>query len=104
MDDLLKDGARTRRERVTGNDLAAGSEQALPPPAMHGKLTAVRVEHEHAGRRSDPARPHRCRRVRENTTCLASAPATAKNHIYWARRPAVVRQADDDRDGSRAGG
>jgi hypothetical protein len=58
--------------RVEGNDLLLDASQLLPPPAFHGRLTAVRIERgalvEVFG--NGVARP-------------ISPAASAKNHIYW---------------------
>jgi hypothetical protein len=58
--------------RVTGNDLLLDPSNLLPPPGMHGKLTAVRVEKNALvqifGSGDAPPVP---------------ASVTAKNHIYW---------------------
>jgi hypothetical protein len=58
--------------RVEGNDLLLDVSRLLPPPAFHGHLTSVRVEHGALVQRfgSGDARP-------------ISATASAKNHIYW---------------------
>jgi hypothetical protein len=58
--------------RVTGNDLLLDPANLLPPPGMHGTLTAVRVDKNALVQifGSGDAPP-------------LSESATAKNHIYW---------------------
>ena len=58
--------------RVEGNDLLLDAAQLLPPPGMHGKLTAVRVE-----------RGALVQVFGSGTARPISPSATAKNHIYW---------------------
>jgi hypothetical protein len=71
MDDLLK-VEPGRGVSVDGNDLLLDPGKLLPPPAMHGKITAVRIERNELVQvfGSGAAKP-------------MSPPATAKNHIYW---------------------
>src|SRR5215510_13654640 len=73
LDDLLKVDPG-RGISVQGNDLILDPTRLLPPPAMHGTITAVRIEHN----------------------------AMVQTFGSGARRPVDVRQADDDRDRSRA--
>jgi hypothetical protein len=58
--------------RLDGNDLLLEPARLLPPPGMHGKLTAVRIENNALVQvfGSGTARP-------------LSPSADAKNHIYW---------------------
>jgi hypothetical protein len=71
MDDLLR-VEPGRGVRVEGNDLLLDPSRLLPPPAMDGKITAVRIERDMlvqsfgSGERQ-PMSPR----------------ATAKNYIYW---------------------
>jgi hypothetical protein len=71
MNDLLKVDPG-RGITVDGNDVLLDPSSLLPPPAMHGKITAVRVEKDALVQVFGPAgeKP-------------LSPPATAKNYIYW---------------------
>jgi hypothetical protein len=71
MDDLLR-VEPGRGVRVVGNDVLLDPSRLLPPPAMHGKITAVRIEgnmlvHSFGSGAPQPMSPR----------------ATAKNYIYW---------------------
>lgn len=71
MDNLLKIDPG-RGVRVDGNDMVLDPASLLPPPAMHGKITAVRIEH------------HALVQVFGSGAPQPMSPrATAKNHIYW---------------------
>jgi hypothetical protein len=58
--------------RVDGNDLLLDPARLLPPPGMHGKLTAVRVE-----------KNALVQVFGSGTVRPLSPSADAKNHIYW---------------------
>jgi hypothetical protein len=58
--------------RVEGNDLLLDVSQLLPPPAFHGRLTAVRVTRDGLVQVFGSGAPR-----------PISPAATAKNHIYW---------------------
>lgn len=71
LDDLLKVDPG-RGVSVDHNDLLLDAAKLLPPPVMHGTITAVRIERDMMVQvfGSGAARP-------------LSPPATAKNFIYW---------------------
>ena len=71
MDDLLK-VEPGRGVSVEGNDLLLDPATLLPPPAMHGKITAVRIE-----------RNSLVQVFGSGAAQTLSPPATATNHIYW---------------------
>ena len=71
MDDLLKI-APGHGVRVDGNDLILDPAKLLPPPAMHGRLTAVRIEGNSLVQTFGSGE-------RRGLT----PPAVAKNYIYW---------------------
>jgi len=54
------------------NDLLLDATKLLPPPAMHGTITAVRIEHNAMVQVFGSGAPQ-----------SLSPPATSKNHIYW---------------------
>lgn len=58
--------------RVAGNDLLLDPSRLLPPPGMHGRLTAVRVEKSALVQVFGPGTPR---------PMSSSSPAT--NHIHW---------------------
>jgi len=71
MDDLLT-VEPGRGVTVDGNDVVLDPASLLPPPAMHGRITAVRVEKDalvqvFGAGAQQPLSP----------------PATSKNYIYW---------------------
>ena len=57
---------------VEGNDLLLDPSSLLPPPAMHGKVTAVRIERDMLVQSFGSGAPQ-----------PMSPKATAKNYIYW---------------------
>jgi hypothetical protein len=57
---------------VDANDLLLDPARLLPPPAMNGKVTAVRIE-----------RDGIVQVFGQGTRQRMSPPATAKNYIYW---------------------
>ena len=57
---------------VDGNDLLLDPSRLLPPPVMHGKITAVRIERDGLVQVFGSGAPQ-----------SLSSSATAKNHIYW---------------------
>jgi hypothetical protein len=57
---------------VDHNDLLLDATKLLPPPAMHGTITAVRIEHDMLVQVFGSGTPQ-----------SLSPPATSKNHIYW---------------------
>jgi hypothetical protein len=57
---------------VDHNDLLLDATKLLPPPAMHGTITAVRIEHNMLVQVFGSGAPQ-----------SLSPPATAQNHIYW---------------------
>ena len=69
--DLVEDRARSRRQRRWKRP-AARSATLLPPPAMNGKVTAVRIERDGIVQVFGPGTRQRL-----------SPPATATNYIYW---------------------
>jgi hypothetical protein len=71
LDDLLK-VEPGRGVSVDHNDLLLDATRLLPPPAMHGTITAVRIEHDMMVQVFGSGEPQ-----------SLSPPATAKNHIYW---------------------
>ncbi|HKE85215.1 MAG TPA: hypothetical protein VKB50_15740 [Vicinamibacterales bacterium] len=71
MDDLLKVDPG-RGISVQGNDLILDPTRLLPPPAMHGTITAVRIEHNAMVQTFGSGAPR-----------PLSPPATSKNFIYW---------------------
>jgi len=71
LDSLLKVDPG-RGVSVDHNDLLLDATKLLPPPAMHGTITAVRVEHDMMVQVFGSGAPQ-----------SLSPPATSKNHIYW---------------------
>jgi hypothetical protein len=71
MENLLKVDPG-RGVTVDGNDVLLDPASLLPPPAMHGKITAVRVEQDALVQVFGPG-----------TEKALSPPATSKNYIYW---------------------
>lgn len=71
MDDLLKVDPG-RGVTVDGNDVLLDPSRLLPPPAIHGKITAVRVEKDALVQVFGSGGPK-----------ALSPPATSKNYIYW---------------------
>ena len=71
MDDLLK-VEPGRGVSVEGNDLLLDPARLLPPPAMMGSITSVRVEHGMLVQTFGAGAPQ-----------ALSPKATAKNYIYW---------------------
>jgi hypothetical protein len=71
LDDLVK-VEPGRGVSVDRNDLLLDPARLLPPPAMHGTITAVRIEHDMMVQVFGSGDPQ-----------SLSPPATAKNHIYW---------------------
>jgi hypothetical protein len=71
LDDLLK-VEPGRGVSVDHNDLLLDPARLLPPPAMHGTITAVRIEHDMMVQVFGSGDPQ-----------SLSPPATSKNHIYW---------------------
>jgi len=71
MDDLLK-VEPGHGVSVEGNDLLLDPSSLLPPPAMHGKVTAVRIERDMLVQSFGSGAPQ-----------PMSPKATAKNYIYW---------------------
>jgi hypothetical protein len=71
MDDLLKVDPG-RGIRVEKNDLLLDAARLLPPPAMHGTITAVRIERNRMIQVFGSGQPR-----------PLSPPATSKNFIYW---------------------
>jgi hypothetical protein len=71
LDDLLK-VEPGRGVTVENNDLVLDPALLLPPPAMHGTITAVRIE-----------RDMMVQVFGSGTPRPLSPPATAQNHIYW---------------------
>jgi hypothetical protein len=71
LDSLLKVDPG-RGVSVDHNDLLLDATKLLPPPAMHGTITAVRIEHDMLVQVFGSGAPQ-----------SLSPPATSKNHIYW---------------------
>lgn len=71
MDDLLSIDPG-RGIAVDGNDLLLDPASLLPPPALHGTLSAVRIERDTMVQIFGPGAPR-----------PMSPPARAKNFIYW---------------------
>ena len=71
LDSLLKVDPG-RGVSVDHNDLLLDATKLLPPPAMHGTITAVRIEHDMMVQVFGSGAPQ-----------SLSPPATSKNHIYW---------------------
>jgi hypothetical protein len=71
MDDLFKVDPG-RGVTVDGNDVLLDPSSLLPPPAMHGRITAVRVEKDALVQVFGPGEQK-----------ALSPPATSKNYIYW---------------------
>jgi len=71
LDDLLK-VEPGRGVSVDHNDLLLDATKLLPPPVMHGTITAVRIEHDLMVQVFGSGAPQ-----------SLSPPATSKNHIYW---------------------
>ncbi|HZM97413.1 MAG TPA: hypothetical protein VFB92_28530 [Vicinamibacterales bacterium] len=71
MDDLFKVDP-DRGVTVDGNDVLLDPSKLLPPPAMHGQITQVRVEKDALVQVFGPG-----------ATQALSPPATSKNYIYW---------------------
>jgi len=71
LDDLLK-VEPGRGVSVEHNDLVLEPARLLPPPAMHGTITAVRIERDMMVQVFGSGLPK-----------PLSPPATSKNHIYW---------------------
>jgi hypothetical protein len=57
---------------VDHNDLLLDATKLLPPPAMHGTITAVRIEHDMMVQVFGSGAPR-----------PLSPPATSQNYIYW---------------------
>ena len=71
MDDLFKVDP-DRGVIVDGNDVLLDPSKLLPPPAMRGQITAVRVEKDALVQVFGSGVPR-----------ALSPPATSKNYIYW---------------------
>jgi hypothetical protein len=71
MDDLLKVDPG-RGISVEKNDLLLDATRLLPPPAMHGTITSVRIERNRMIQVFGSGQPR-----------PLSPPATSKNYIYW---------------------
>jgi hypothetical protein len=71
MDDLFKVDP-DRGVIVDGNDVLLDPSKLLPPPAMHGQVTAVRVEKDALVQVFGSGVPR-----------ALSPPAVSKNYIYW---------------------
>ena len=71
MDDLFKVDPG-RGVTVDGNDVLLDPASLLPPPAMHGRITAVRVEKDTLVQVFGPGGQQ-----------ALSPPPTSKNYIYW---------------------
>jgi hypothetical protein len=71
MDDLLKVDPG-RGVTVDGNDVLLDPSSLLPPPAMHGRITEVRVEKDALVQVFGPGGQK-----------ALSPPPTSKNYIYW---------------------
>jgi len=71
MDNLLKVDPG-RGIAVEHNDLLLDPGKLLPPPAMHGTITAVRIEHNELVQVFGSGAPR-----------PLTPPATSKNYIYW---------------------
>jgi hypothetical protein len=71
LDDLLK-VEPGRGVSVENNDLLLDPARLLPPPAMHGTITAVRIERDMMVQVFGSGAPQ-----------SLSPPAMSKNHIYW---------------------
>ena len=71
MESLLKVDPG-RGVSVDHNDLLLDAAKLLPPPAMHGTITAVRIEHDKMVQIFGSGAPQ-----------SLTPPATSKNHIYW---------------------
>ena len=71
MDDLLKVDPG-RGVTVDGNDILLDPATLLPPPAMHGRITAVRIEKDALVQVFGPVGQK-----------ALSPPPTSKNYIYW---------------------
>jgi hypothetical protein len=71
LDDLLK-VEPGRGVSVDHNDLLLEPSRLLPPPAMHGTITAVRIERDMMVQVFGSGAPQ-----------SLSPPAMSKNHIYW---------------------
>lgn len=71
MDDLLKVDPG-RGVTLDGNDVLLDPSSLLPPPAMHGRITAVRIEKDSLVQVFGPGGEK-----------ALSPPAISKNYIYW---------------------
>jgi hypothetical protein len=71
MDDLFTVDP-DRGVMVDGNDVLLDPSKLLPPPAMHGRISQVRVEKDALVQVFGPG-----------ATGVLSPPATSKNYIYW---------------------
>jgi hypothetical protein len=71
MDDLLKVEAG-HGVTVDDNDFILDPQQALPPPRLRGKITAVRIEGDEV-----------IQTFGTGTAAALSPPAVSPNHIYW---------------------
>ena len=71
MDDLFKVDPG-RGVTVDGNDVLLDPASLLPPPAMHGRITAVRVEKDTLVQVFWPGGQQ-----------ALSPPPTSKNYLYW---------------------
>ena len=71
MDNLLKIDPG-RGIVVEHNDLLLDPSRLLPPPIMHGTITAVRLEHDQMVQVFGSGTPR-----------PLTPPATSKNHIFW---------------------
>src|SRR4030095_15059529 len=71
VDDLFKVDPG-RGVTVDGNDVLLDPSSLLPPPAMHGRITAIRVEKDALVQVFGSGVHH-----------PLSPPATSKNYIYW---------------------
>jgi hypothetical protein len=71
MDDLFKVDPG-RGVTVDGNDVLLDPSSLLPPPAIHGRITEVRVENDAIVQVFGTGQPQ-----------ALSPPATSKNYIYW---------------------
>jgi hypothetical protein len=71
MDDLFEVDS-DRGVTVDGNDVLLDPSRLLPPPALHGRITAVRVENDAL-----------VQVFGTGAQKALSPPATSKNYIYW---------------------
>jgi hypothetical protein len=71
VDDLFKVDPG-RGISIDGNDVLLDPSSLLPPPVMHGRITAVRVEKDALLQVFGTGAPR-----------ALSPPATSKNYIYW---------------------